>query len=63
MKTAKNPRNLSPVNKFRKSITDAATRAQDRMDKGLPVTAMEAALARALDAKFQRDRSFPWRAA
>lgn len=51
---------LSPRNQVRKAATRAAIEIHDKAQAGEPISAMEMALARAVDRKLDHDPGFGW---
>ncbi len=55
------PIKLTKGQKFRQALTHAAIQAQDQIENGRPVKAMQEALLRAVDRKLDENPRFAWR--
>lgn len=51
---------VGKVNGLRQALTGVAARAQDRIEKGQPVRALEDAIRRAMDRKVSSAPGFAW---
>ena len=55
------PLRLSKGQQLRQALTRVAIRAQDRVDRGLPIRAYEDAIRRAMNKKVEDDPRVAWR--